>query len=219
MIKKYASLIEQLPVRNIAFQTKRTTWESDDIPNPNWLIKRNEELFKNGQLQVSRHDVFNNNQDIEKLILLTYFWGYSNGTRGNFFKMLPYIDTLKNALIALKRIDNPTTNDFRNFLTSIKNIKGLGISTYTKFLYFLEIKINGYECLIIDQRLIDSFSNECFSQFEFLRGITSRELAEANYPEIIEELARISLEFGFKAENLEMFLFTFGKNLRPINIF
>lgn len=215
MITNYASLINQFPVRNIVSPTKRTTWKTAE-DKFKWLKELNDDLFKSeGQLFISRQDIFNNNGNIRKLIILTIYWGYTQGMRGNnFANILEKIEELEMALIKLKNNSNANTDDYLEFRSSLKNVKGIAMSTYSKLLYFAEVKINGHECLILDQRLLDAFSNESFSQFQDFRGLQYGDKAELKYPYVIEKLNNISKEHGFKPENLETFLFTFGKSLR-----
>jgi len=136
--------------------------------------------------------------------------------RGNhFLNLLPNIDDLADSLTKLKSTQYPSADDFIKFSKTIKRIKGLGLSTYSKFLYFLGIKFDGYNSLILDQKIIDVFSNEVFDEFSTLKEITY-DNAAGRYIEYLELTNKIAHQLSTSGEKIEMFLFLFGNILKPI---
>ncbi len=214
-IDNYKILISNLPVRQQSFTTKRNTWRIAES-KIDWLADLNDKLFDNKEaLNISRQDIFNSNNSIRELILKTIYWGYTSGMRGNnFVNILQNIHTLETAFRNLKGKENLTSIDFNDLTKAMKNVSGLGLSTYSKLLYFLDIKFDDNPCLILDQRLIDVFANKVYDDFS-LNGITYSN-AQKRYLDFLKLVNKKSLELGTPGENVEQFLFMFGNNLKLI---
>ena len=211
-ILDYKQLIKNLPVNQQALTTKRITWQKAE-ENNEWLKIINNELFENNDsLTLSRQDIFNTNE-IRKIIIKTIYWGYTRGMRGNNFQnILNNIDLLEKTLIELKsKSENEKIESID--LIIFKKIKGLGLSTYSKLLYFLNINFNNLPCLILDQRLIDVFSSRKFIQFNKLNNISNYN-AERKYLDFLVVTNHIANEIQTENENIEQFLFIFGNNLK-----
>ncbi len=146
-ITSYKILISNLPVKQQCFTTKRTTWETAESQFE-WLNTLNENLFGNKQtLTISQQDIFET-ADLRELIIKTTYWGYTGGMRGNHFvNILRQIGLIEDTLKNLKQIAKPTTEDFNQLMTIFKDVKGLGLSTYSKLLYFSQITFNDTPCL------------------------------------------------------------------------
>ena len=146
-IDSYKLLISNLAVRQQCFTTKRTTWKKAEN-QIEWLKKLNEKLFGDNQtLTISRQDIFETTE-LRELIIKTIYWGYTGGMRGNhFINILKHIDLVENSFKKLKHIAKPTTDDFNQLMASFKSVAGLGLSTYSKLLYFLQLTFNGNPCL------------------------------------------------------------------------
>jgi len=173
-IENYKDLIVNLPVREQSFTTKRSTWEYAE-KDFGWLKELNNYLF-NGEkaLTVSRQDIFESHNSIKEVILKTIYWGYTSGMRGNHFIELlkaDNFDSLENILAEQKIGAKATTSDFKESIKTIKGIGGIGLSTYSKLLYFLGAKFNDNPCLILDQRLISVFSSNVYNDFTSLSKI------------------------------------------------
>jgi len=212
-IANYKILISALPVRKQSFNTKRTTWikaEKEIL----WLNQLNDNLFGNkSTLIISRQDIFDTT-DLRETLIKSVYWGYPRGMRGNHFvNILKHIDLIENRLEKLKQNKRPTAEDFNNLTTIFEGITGLGISTYSKLLYFLRLKFNDNPCLILDQRLINLFANKTFSDFHQLSGLRYGN-ADNRYLDYIQLTNQISKKLETKGENIEQFLFIFGNNLK-----
>ena len=212
-IHDFSQLIGNLPVMEQCETTKRSTWSKYEAMYP-WLLELNNLLFDNNEsLRISRHDIFQTENVREKLIK-TIYWGYNRGMRGNHFaSILAQIDAIELALNHLIIIDNPVTRDFNAFVESINDVEGIGISTYTKILYFFNISFNQVPCLILDLRLINVFTSAEFENFAALNGI-SYLIAHRYYVRYIERMQQLASEMGTQGENIELFLFMFGGNLK-----
>lgn len=213
-LQNYKTLIQELPVRQQAFQTKKKTWEKKGF-NDSFVLELNKTLFENDLYFVSREDIFNT-KNIQELIVKTIYWGYSSGMRHNYHNdIFDKTKELSYKLLELKNKSNLNRKDFENLIIWIhsEDIKGIGLSTLSKLLYFLEIKINETPCLILDSRLIDIFSKKQFQEFESLGSITYNN-AEKHYLNYLKVMDEVSKSIDTDGENLEQFLFMFGGNLK-----
>lgn len=211
---KYKILITNLPVRQQSFTTKRTTWEKAES-QIEWLTALNNNLFSdNKTLTLSRQDIFDTT-NLRELIIKTIYWGYTRGMRGNHFvNILKHIDLLEDTFAKLKQKAKLTSDDFDQLTQIFKNIAGLGHSTYSKLLYFLQLSFNENPCLILDQRLIDIFASKTYSEFKLLNTISYGTKAEKMYLEFLRLTNEVSKSLGTEGENIEQFLFIFGNNLK-----
>lgn len=216
-IEIYKILISTLPVRQQCFTTKRTTWlkAENEI---SWLKQINDHLFGDkSTLTISRQDIFET-ADLRETIIKTIYWGYTGGMRGNHFvNILAHIDLIENTFKNLKQIYRLTTEDFNNLTTTFKSVTGLGLSTYSKLLYFLQIKFNDNPSLILDQQLIDVLSSKTYSDFQQLSNIRY-DNAEKKYLAYLQATRQLANDLETKGENIELFLFTFGNNLKTGNM-
>ena len=216
-IDRFKTLISNLPAKQQCFTTKRTTWlkAENEI---SWLTKLNDKLFdSNPTLTISRLDIFET-KDPREVILKTIYWGYTSGMRGNHFvNILKNIDTVENALSNLRAKLNPTSTDFHELTLTFKNVAGLGLSTYSKLLYFFKISFNDKPCLILDQRLINVFASKTYSNFQELYNIRY-DNAEKKYLDFLRVTNQIAIDINTESENVELFLFMFGNNLKETSV-
>ena len=212
-LSDYATLIKSLPVRQQSFTTKRSTWSEAENEFP-WLKKENNSIFKGQKnLIISRQDVFNSGGSMRELILKTIYWGYKAGMRGeHFINILPNIDKVENVLNEVKG-ENLSTKDFESFAKAFKKIEGVSTSTYSKLLYFLNVKVNGYPCLILDRRLCNVFEKKVFVELAPLARVRYHNV-EKNYENYLSVVHNIDLAIEKSGENIEQFLFIFGNHLK-----
>lgn len=130
----------------------------------------------------------------------------------NIIKNIEKIESAFRRLIQTKRL---TIEDFNSLKETFKGtgVIGLGLSTYSKLLYFLKINFNDNPCLILDQRLIDVFASETYLDFQELRGIRY-DNAEKKYLDYLRITNEVSKKINSEGENIEQFLFIFGNNLK-----
>ena len=213
-IDKYKILISNLPVSQQCFKTNRTTWEYAE-KEISWLKQLNDNLFGDQPtLTISRQDIFETTKVREKIIK-TLYWGYKSGMRGNnFVYIIKCIESLEDTFEKLIQADNLTTEHFNNISSTFKDIPGLGLSTYSKLLYFLKLTFNGNPCLILDQRLINVFASDIYSDFQELNGIRYGDNAEKKYLDYLRITNEVSKKINSEGENIEQFLFIFGNNLK-----
>ncbi|EJG1669797.1 hypothetical protein BWH95_RS23515 [Vibrio parahaemolyticus] len=211
-MKNYEALIRQLPVEDHAISTKLSTWLKYKDENPEaWKIITS--LFGGkSELNLRRQDLkkIAGSQNYKKLVIATIMWGYSSGMRGNnFLKVLGQLDVITSLLVyAAKGID-----DWESHYDQVKAIDGLGLSTYSKFLYFIGGEVEGNKALILDVRVIQAIKTELYREFQCMRKITYTN-APVLYPEYLKVASDFAKSTGCLAEQVEMFLFVFGQNLK-----
>ena len=147
--------------------------------------------------------------------LKTIFWGYSSGMRGNNFQFLFQEKQMNKMIDVFKK--NPEVDNFESFFKKTLEFKGLGISTLTKFLYFLEIPIGGKKALILDEQIMNALSRSVFKHEKFEK--LERKDAHKYYQEYLCQMDCWAKRMETESENIEMFLFMFHNILKPKNSF
>lgn len=210
-----------MPVGRQKFTINRKTFKKYEELYP-WIREHNHVLFEpEGFVDICRNDILQTNYNINpqssinpRDILEIIYWGYPRGMRGtNLEKLLPQIDTITKKLNELRRQTNLSDKDYIEFHKWTKTISGFGISTYSKFLYFSNIRFNGIQSVILDQTIIDTFRNYSFKGFSSFKKIRY-DNAHKYYLAYLNKLNSISKELNTNEENIEQFLFIFGKNLK-----
>ncbi len=89
-----------------------------------------------------------------------------------------------------------------------------GTVTYTKFLHFLQVRVQGSGALILDDRLIQVARRHVFADLDPLCSIAAHNAA-GRYPEYLSLMHTLAHFLGVAPEALELFLFEFGLSLKP----
>lgn len=229
-IKKYEEIVKSIPVRNHSVIVRKENWIKNDSlhtrltknnqfqNNNDDLLNSLEKIFKNaqnGQIEISREDIFKE-EDLEKKLIMVLLWGYPTGGRGNNIADILYS---RNELIP--RISDFIENhekminskDFKNlFYTQNKNgekrekIKGIGLSTMSKILYFFEIKIDNNPCLIYDSQIHLSLQRNQIDEFYDY----SWKKNYASFFHYLEVINKCSEEIKTEPDALELFLFLYN---------
>ena len=206
-MKNYINLIQALPVADQAFTIKASNWQKSlsDI--------HFQEIFKCCEsICLSRNDVHDTN-NIELFILKTILWGYPKGMRGkNFENIYKNINTLSEILNVPDRAFLKK-DDLSELQGKLNKIEGLGLSTYSKLLYFLDFKFDGVPALILDERLIRVFKNRGFKEFEPLSEISQYNSVKM-YGAYLQIMSQLSEQYKVSGEQIEQFLFIFGNHLK-----
>ncbi|WP_028122954.1 8-oxoguanine DNA glycosylase OGG fold protein [Epilithonimonas tenax] len=214
-IETFSDLIKFLPTEMSSFRIKKSNWNvASQMKIINDIFEENE--FK----KISRSEIRAERKNLNIFVIKTLMWGYPTKGRGNNIENLLDDENFSKLQTLLHKYYNIKTIPYNLLVSDLKyyKIKGLGISTLSKFLYFLDIKIDGYKCVILDDKLIDIINNSNFKEVQPLKGIT-REFAlkqsknKLNYVNFLETINNISLKLNVEPENVEMFLFFFGKSL------
>lgn len=210
-ITNFKNLIISLPVLNQSFTTKRKTWKK--FENNHWLKSLNDEIFGEDEfVEISRKDVFNESS-LKKKIIKAIYWGYPRGMRGNNFRnILSNINLIESAIRMLINKNNDE-DGFNSFVDKMKKIPGIGLSTYSKILYFCNIKFLSNSSVILDKRIIDQVTDSKFDELKSL-GKISLITAPKKFIQFLDLINKIAREMKTNAANVEQFLFIFGTNLK-----
>ena len=159
-IVKYSELINSIPVFNQSAIIKLTSWERVSYQDK---LRIEKAIFGNtDEVELSRADIFSED-DTKKRIIMVLMWGYPTGGRGNNIEsILTQIDKLAQLLSSVEK-QNLTEKQADNLINELMNIRGLGISTWSKFLYFFNVSINARKCQIYDLKI--ELSLNTFSYF------------------------------------------------------
>jgi hypothetical protein len=215
-LDSYTNLVRNLPYLDQAFETRSANWQQhkEDKIFSNFY----ERSFHNDKLKLSRRDLFNVcKKDFNDAIFSIIFWGYPRNMRGNSFQTI--IQKFSKIQSALSIHKDLSESEFKQICDKLK-ATGIGLSTLSKFLYFFEFKIVGHPCLIFDSRIIDVMNDE--NGFKELHILTQNgKITESNkrkkYVGYLQLMADISRKNDYKPDQLELFLFSMGKNLKPLN--
>jgi len=211
-MKRFKQLIQSMPLNEQAFKSKKSTWKKyiDGNSEVSEILKF---IFDgNSEVQISRKDLFviTEEKNLKYFIVAVILWGYPRGMRGNHFENLVLnIDSIVEALKEAKDGIPEWTIHYKK----IEEIHGLGLSTYSKFLYFLNVKVEGYTALILDNRITNTFNERTFSEFIEI-GKIRYDNAVSKYPLYLKIMDTLSEELHTDSGKLEMFIFEFGQNLK-----
>ena len=233
-IKKYEEKIKSIPVRNHSVIVRKENWIKNDslhtrLTKNNQFQNNNDDLLntlktifinaQNGQIEISREDIFKE-EHREKKLIMVLLWGYPTGGRGNNIADILYS---RNELIP--RISDFKENhekminskDFKDlFYTQNKNgekgekIKGIGLSTMSKILYFFEIKIDNNPCLIYDSQIRLSLQRNQIDEFYEYPWKKNY----ASFFHYLEVINKCSEEIKTEPDALELFLFHYNMHFK-----
>ena len=234
-ISNYKRLIQVLPFMEQAFEVKRSHWEklvSKDLLNLVFGERDNQqhhpdtyqpESLSNSKDQtviISRFELFHRYQNIELFILKVLMWGYPTKGRGKNIENLLNETNFTKLTITLSKFDSKETITISEIEELLK-IEGLGLSTLTKFLYFMRLSIDSYRTLILDLRVISALNSGKYGD----PGIeTFKSLGYSNalkyYIDYLAFSHQLAKELQAEPDQVEMFLFEYGRNLKgmvPMN--
>lgn len=209
---RHINLIRSMPVSEQAFTSKKSTWEKyigKKILSSDILA----EIFDNKEdVEISRQDLLNagKSENLRKFIVSTILWGYPAGMRGNHFENISnHLEKVEACLLKAKR----GIEDWDSHYATANKIEGLGLSTYTKLLYFIGADVNKIPCVILDQRVINAIRKGAICGLESLDGIATHNAAK-KYPEYLMIINEAAKKYGASHGGVEMFIFSFGLNIK-----
>jgi len=212
LLSAYSGLIRHLPYLDQAFETKKETWYREQYQKYPEFSQFLKEVFSNDDVATfSRQDLFNRaDGDIKIAVFSIIFWGYPRNMRGNTFesilKALPDIERLLSESRALNTV---------HYTAICQRLKGsgIGLSTLTKLLYFFGFTLEGCRCLILDSRIVDVLNAGTFAELT-MPGFITEYNKEKAYPIYLRLMHGLSEKNGYPVDQLELFLFQFGRNLK-----
>lgn len=204
-ISIFSYLIRNLPVKRQCISSKYNAWSNTFGLN---LPTEVNQIFNHrDEIKISREEILNEN-NLRKKIYMTIFWGYPKGIRNNYHQYIfNQIDRIKELLENSIEIEN------WNEHISTLNIRGLGLSTYSKFLYFNKSLINHNKAIILDKRIIKCINESIFDCFNTLNCHSDTE-TKNSYPRYLEIIKNIAEQNNVTEDQIEFFLFLFGNNIK-----
>jgi hypothetical protein len=213
----FADLISKMPVSNQAFTSKRSTWSahisSKDAAGVALQAVFDAYKIDSENIFLSRADLRDSalKPNLAEFVMATIIWGYPRGMRGHNFKnVISHIDSLCELLSDAR---SRAISDWTSHHKSLRQIHGIGLSTYTKLLHFLSAKIEGHEALILDQRIIDVAQQSLFEELASIHRLTSVNAARF-YPKYLESMDDAASRLSLPPDRIEFFLFEFGLHLK-----
>lgn len=214
-LSDFRSLIASMPTAYHSSTSKRSTWKS--------VLSRNDlagtalnSIFGSAlDVCISRSDLrrLATEPRLEQFVMATVLWGYPGGMRGkhvaNFTKHLCPL------MLLLAAARARPIRDWDTHFKAVVPIKGIKLSTYTKFLNFLRANVCGHTALILDDRIVRVARKGIFVELEPLRKLTNNN-ARRNYPAYLTCMHQVSNDLGVPAENTEFFLFQFGNDIKDV---
>jgi hypothetical protein len=214
-LSKFRNLIANMPVQYQTSTSKRTTWEKHMSGNRASDALRSvlDAFGTTGLVTLSRSDLRSlaDEPDLAQFVMATIVWGYTSGGRGNNVKNL--MCNLEHLTELLSEARTQTVTEWIDHYRKVRRIGGVGLSTYTKFLNFLSVKVHGYAALILDDRIIRVANQGIFKELDPLRGLSNSNRV-SRYPNYLMEMHSVAKSLEVSSEALEFFLFEFGLNLK-----
>jgi len=215
LLSAYSDLIRHLPYLDQAFETKKETWGRDQYRGHKDFDLFLQKMFETLETVIlSRGDLFNKaGEDVKTAILSIILWGYPRNMRGNTFKsILDALPDIEKMLLGTRELDAAAYSEICQQLKG----KGIGLSTLSKFLYFFGFSLEGYRCLIFDSRIIEVLNAKTFDELT-LEGIITEWNKEDHYLSYLKLMADVAKRNEYSVDQLELFLFQFGRNLKAAN--
>lgn len=205
-ISDFKNFIKEFPHQNQSFDIKRENWKNKDQ-----TVLINEIFQENNTITLNRSDLFQASNNLPLFAIKTLMWGYPTKGRGsnidkllipdNFNQLITTLDFYKENNISINRLSK-----------DIKEIEGLGLSTMSKFTSFLNTKIDGNRSVILDLQIIDAINLNRYEELNCIKGIRY-DNAIKKYPHYLKVINNLSERMQIEPDQLEIFLFMFGKNL------
>lgn len=202
-ITTYTNLIKNIPVLKQSTKIKKEVWNRFSYNNK---LKIENAIFgTKAEVEISREDIFNES-DTDKKIVMTLMWGYPTGGRGsNITNLLKKLGKLNTTLDNIKN-KNLSYQEFNDLIQKFNKIPGLGMSTWSKFLYFFNVKIDSIRCQIFDIKIVESLNKKQFS--ELIDNTWKQNINDyCSYIKLAKDLAD---KLKSSPEQVELFMFYFN---------
>lgn len=215
-LSEFKNIIANMPVSYQAFTSKRATWASH-IDGDNEAGQALRFIFGNSEeVTLSRSDLRDlaSKPSLAQFVMATIIWGYPRGMRGNHVANL--INDFGQLTHLLSTARKQPVSDWSAHYEAVEEIAGIGLSTYTKFLSFLSVKVHGHSALILDDRIIRVANQGVFEELAPLLRLSTYS-AVRSYPQYLSCIHSLANNLAVSAEEIEFFLFEFGLNLKPLS--
>ena len=208
-IAEFQDFIREFPYKNQSF----------DIKKENWKVDLHEDFITDlfagkDTITLNRFDLFNSKMEIKEFIFKTLMWGYPTKGRGNNIDNLLKNESLDKLIQIIGDLKENKIS-IGEMLDEMQTIHSLGTSTITKFAYFLNTEIAGNKVVILDQKIIDTINSGRFEELNELKGI-KYDKTRKQYNKYLQIINGLSKSMNVEPDQIEIFLFTFGRNLSEL---
>ena len=206
-IKKYKNLIKLVPVYKQSTRIRREVWARFSYSDKERIENR---IFGDkAEVEISREDLIKEN-DPAKKIVMTLMWGYPTGGRGsNIENILKQLDNLSKLLSGVNK-KNLKKEESNILIKKFQGIPGLGISTWSKLLYFFMVQIESMKCQIYDLKIVESLNKKQFSEL----GAQIWRQDVDHYYQYVELVNNLAKCMCVCPEQVELFLFYFNHSYK-----
>jgi hypothetical protein len=222
-LSDFKTLIANMPTAYQSATSNREPWEPW-LGGTDLLDEALHSIFRDfggtDEVCISRSDLrrLAKEPQLERFVMATILWGYETpaGLRGDNFRDFTEQPThLRMLTKSLRDAAAQGIMDWNTHFEKITPIKGIGLSTYTKFLNFLSVKVYGNTALILDDQIVQVARQGVFVELNPLRGLKDSTKV-GMYPTYLSCIHKISDKLRVPAENTEFFLYNFGGDLKDI---
>lgn len=162
----------------------------------------------NGERTILRSDVKYSNTAEEKIVR-ALIWAYPSGMHNHYESdILNRIPDISTSLMAIQNA-SLSLNDLRQcFTVFINTYGGIGDRTASILFYFFDVKCSIIPCLAVTEYVIRAFDD--IDEFHGLN-------AHSSYITIISRISEVANHYKISAEQVEFFLFKYGKHLTQLD--
>jgi hypothetical protein len=215
-LSEFRNLIAIMPVEYQASISKRSTWEKHMRGNNKVAGDALRSVFDTfgtlDKVTLSRSDLrgLAHKPDLAQFVMATIVWGYTSGGRGkNIANLIEDFDALTQLLSEAR---TQTVPEWNTHYEKARPIRGIGLSTYMKFLNFLSVQVQGHAALILDDRIIRVAKQGIFEELAPLRELSKNPVR--SYPSYLMHMHSVANSLEVSSEAIEFFLFEFGLKLK-----
>ena len=181
-ISSFKKKILLLQPMDQTIQQNRLSLKWERICEKNVRIKNILDNIRNadGLYSVSRRDIFQRSEPFDKLVMIMW-WGYPKGMINPVYQknILHKAEEIA-SLLQEKAGRHLAEKEFKQLFLSVKSkvLRGLGLSTISKFFYFFNIFEGKNRAVIVDRRVSAAMTH--FDDFVSIhdRDLTSRYLGQ-----------------------------------------
>lgn len=209
-IVDFANFIREIPYEYQSSDIKKSIWETEI--SQKGIIER---IFDGNEvIRISRFDLFHAAGNLHEFAVKVLMWGYpTKGFGKNIERLLvpeKFNQTIKK-LEEFRQKGNISNEDVKVLFSD-----GLRLSTVSKLLYFLQIKVESFPALILDLRVIDALTRKNGFEDEALVNLKTLNYnnAPGKYPLYLKAVNDLASKMKVQPDQIEMFLFEFGTNLK-----
>lgn len=210
-LKEFNNLISALPYLRHSFNIQKQIWNLDSQSE---LI--NDVFADKETITLSRKDLFESNHDIPIFIIKTLMWGYPSGGRGDNIKNLLDGNNFKRLVNMLEGYRKDQNIEHKHLKEDTAKMQGLGISTISKLIHFLKIKVDGHNAVILDSQIINTIRSGQYEDFKLKKSLDTINISNAlsKYGDYLFVINDIAKNLNVLPDQIELFLFLLGRNLK-----